>query len=74
MSHDLHEFLLTNLTAEMTNIIGFNDEVTEGIMPKVLPQAAESKKDKEQLMKVMTHLRDVKMIKDRTLNEIEPMK
>jgi len=25
-------------------------------------------------MKVMTHLRDVKMIKDRTLEEIEPMK
>jgi len=25
-------------------------------------------------MRVMTHLRDVKMIKDRTLNEIEPMK
>lgn len=26
------------------------------------------------LMQVMTHLRDVKMIKDRTLDEIEPMK
>lgn len=25
-------------------------------------------------MQVMTHLRDVKMIKDRTLDEIEPMK
>lgn len=25
-------------------------------------------------MRVMTHLRDVKMIKDRTFNEIEPMK
>lgn len=25
-------------------------------------------------MQVMTHLRDVKMIKDRTLEEIEPMK
>jgi hypothetical protein len=25
-------------------------------------------------MKVMTHLRDVKMIKDRTLAQIEPMK
>lgn len=26
------------------------------------------------LMQVMTHLRDVKMIKDRTLDEVEPMK
>lgn len=25
-------------------------------------------------MQVMTHLRDVKMIKERTLDEIEPMK
>jgi hypothetical protein len=25
-------------------------------------------------MRVMTHLRDVKMIKDRTLDQIEPMK
>jgi len=25
-------------------------------------------------MKVMTHLRDVKMIKDKTMSEIDPMK
>lgn len=67
-------FLLDNTTAEITNIINFNDEVTSGIMPNVLPKTAESKKEKEQLMKIMTHLRDVKMIKDRTLDEIEPMK
>ena len=39
-----------------------------------MPTSAESKQDKEKLMRVMTHLRDVKMIKDRTLEEIEPMK
>jgi hypothetical protein len=46
--------------------------VSSGI--KVLPDSAESKREKELLMQVMTHLRDVKMIKDRTLDEIEPMK
>lgn len=50
----------------------FIDEVTNGI--KVLPESSESKREKELLMQVMTHLRDVKMIKDRTLEEIEPMK
>ena len=46
--------------------------MSDGI--KVLPKEAEKKSDKELLMRVMTHLRDVKMIKDRTLAEIEPMK
>jgi len=46
--------------------------VSNGI--KVPPESAETKKEKEHLMQVMTHLRDVKMIKDRTLDEIEPMK
>jgi len=40
----------------------------------VLPTGSETKKEKELLMRVMTHLRDVKMIKDRTLGQIEPMK
>jgi len=40
----------------------------------VIPEGAESKREKEILMQVMTHLRDVKMIKDRTLEEVEPMK
>lgn len=57
---------------EIQNIQKFIDEVQTGI--KVLPESAESKKEKELLMQVMTHLRDVKMIKDRTLEEIEPMK
>jgi hypothetical protein len=39
-----------------------------------LPEGAETKREKELLMQVMTHLRDVKMIKDRTLEEVEPMK
>ena len=34
----------------------------------------DSKSEKDLLMRVMTHLRDVKMIKDRTFDEIEPMK
>jgi len=40
----------------------------------VLPEGSETKREKELLMQVMTHLRDVKMIKDRTFEEIEPMK
>lgn len=65
-------FLLSNCMAEISNIQRFIDEVQSGI--KVLPEGSETKKEKELLMQVMTHLRDVKMIKDRTLDEIEPMK
>jgi hypothetical protein len=65
-------FLLDNTTKEIKNIEQFIKDVSLGTMNP--PQAAEKKADKERLMSVMTHLRDVKMIKDRTLNEIEPMK
>ena len=65
-------FLLSNTMKEINNIQKFIDEVANGI--KVPPENAETKKEKEHLMQVMTHLRDVKMIKDRTLDEIEPMK
>lgn len=65
-------FLLDNTTREIANIEAFIAEVTAGI--KVLPQSAEKTQDKELLMRVMTHLRDVKMIKDRTLDQVEPMK
>jgi dynein heavy chain len=65
-------FLLDNTTREIANIEAFISEVSQGI--KVLPTSAETKKEKELLMRVMTHLRDVKMIKDRTLDQIEPMK
>ena len=65
-------FLLDNTTKQIRNIEKFIEDVTGGI--KVLPGGSEKKSDKELLMRVMTHLRDVKMIKDRTLNQIEPMK
>lgn len=65
-------FLLSNCIIEINNIQRFIDEVQSGI--KVLPEGSETKREKELLMQVMTHLRDVKMIKDRTLDEIEPMK
>jgi hypothetical protein len=65
-------FLFTNTVHEINNIQKFNDEVAHGI--KVIPESSETKREKEILMQVMTHLRDVKMIKDRTLDEIEPMK
>ena len=65
-------FLLNNTITEINNIQKFFDEVSNGI--KVLPEGSETKREKELLMQVMTHLRDVKMIKDRTLEEVEPMK
>jgi len=57
---------------EITNIKNFINEVDHGI--KEIPSGLETKREKELLMKVMTHLRDVKMIKNKTLAEIEPMK
>jgi hypothetical protein len=48
------------------------NQVSEGI--KVIPKANETEKEKKLLMGVMTHLRDVKTIKDKTLAQIEPMK
>jgi hypothetical protein len=46
--------------------------VSEGI--KVIPNANNTEKEKKLLMQVMTHLRDVKTIKDKTLAQVEPMK
>ena len=65
-------FLLNNTISEINNIEKFINEVTSGI--KILPENSETKREKELLMQVMTHLRDVKMIKERTLEEVEPMK
>lgn len=65
-------FLLQNTTRELENIEHFITTVSEGTQD--LPKAADSQQEKEKLMKVMAHLRDVKMIRDRTLEEIEPMK
>ena len=65
-------FLLTNTIAEINNIKKFIQDVVTGI--KVIPEGSDTKREKDILMSVMTHLRDVKMIKDRTFDEIEPMK
>lgn len=65
-------FLMDNTVTEINNIKNFITEVSEGI--KTIPEKAETKAEKATLMQVMTHLRDVKMIKDRALAEIGPMK
>lgn len=65
-------FLMNNTIKEISNIKNFIKEVSEGI--KTIPERAETKAEKDTLMQVMTHLRDVKMIKDRALAEINPMK
>jgi hypothetical protein len=63
---------MDNTVKEVCNIESFISDVSEGI--KVLPESAESQREKDLLMKVMGHLRDVNMIQDRTHGEIEPMK
>ena len=65
---------MDNTIKEINNIKKFIKELSDGI--KVLPYESkiDSKSEKDLLMRVMTHLRDVKMIKDRTFDEIEPMK
>jgi len=63
------QFLLDNTVSQIQNITNFIHEVTEGI--KVLPS---NENEKDKLMKVMTHLRDVNIIKDKTLAQISPMK
>jgi hypothetical protein len=65
-------FLMDNTVQQLKNIEEFNIEISEGI--KQLPKGSSTKQERDLLMKVMTHLRDVKMIKDRTLAQIEPMK
>lgn len=65
-------FLLNNTTRQIENIKQFIHDVSEGI--KVVPKSNESESEKAQLMSVMTHLRDVKMIKEKTLEQIDPMK
>jgi methyl-accepting chemotaxis protein len=65
-------FLLNNTTKQIQNIRQFVHDVSEGI--KVIPNANNTEKEKKLLMQVMTHLRDVKTIKDKTLAQVEPMK
>lgn len=66
--------MLNNTVREINNINNFVETVREGI--KVLPEESKihMQEQKDLLMSVMTHLRDVKMIQERTLNEIEPLK
>jgi dynein heavy chain len=65
-------FLLQNTLKEIKNIEDFTNEVASGI--KVIPESSESQREKDLLMKVMRHLRDVKMVKDRASKEFEPLK
>lgn len=65
-------FLLDNTVQQIKNIESFIGEVTGGIL--TLPKDAKTKAEKDLLMKVMGHLRDVKMIKDRTVDQVGPMK
>lgn len=55
-------FLLNNTVREINNINNFVETVREGI--KVLPEESKihMQEQKDLLMSVMTHLRDVKMI------------
>jgi hypothetical protein len=67
-------FLLNNTVREIDNINNFVESVRVGI--DVLPDESKihMQSEKDLLMSVMTHLRDVKMIQKRTLDEIEPLK
>lgn len=65
-------FLLNNTTQRIKNIKKFITDVSDGT--KVVPKSNETESEKAQLMSVMTHLRDVKMIRDKTLAQIDPMK
>ena len=64
--------MLDNTTKQIQNIKQFVSDVSDGI--KVIPNNNTTEKEKKLLMQVMTHLRDVKTIKDKTLAQIEPMK
>ena len=65
-------FLLNNTTQQIKNIKTFIHAVSEGT--KVVPKSNETESEKAMLMSVMTHLRDVKLIKQKTLDQIDPMK
>lgn len=58
------DFLHQNTLKQMANIQQFIEEVDDGI--KSPPEKAVTETQKESLMKVMGHLRDVRVIKDRT--------
>ena len=66
------QFLLTNTVKRIENMTKFIQGVEDGI--KTIPQAAETEKEKKQLTLVMTCLRDVNQIRDKTLEQVNPMK
>lgn len=71
-------FLYTNFKTKLTNIEKWTAEVDEGI--SVLPSKdinqfkKKQEKEKKILITVMTHLRDVKQIKDITIDQFPMMK
>lgn len=70
-------FLLDNTTRKLHNIEKWTSEVNDGIntLPnKDMEKFKKSQKDKALLQTVMTHLRDVKQIREKTLDQIGPMR
>ena len=65
-------FLRHKSTTCIANMNAFIADVSEGIQK--LPANAEKEKDKQLLTKVMTHLRDVNQIRDKTLALIGPLR
>jgi dynein heavy chain, axonemal len=66
------EFLHSYVNTILQNMAEFLHVVENGI--KKIPEGSESEKDKSLLMKVMTHLRDMKMVKEGAVNLVEPMR
>jgi aspartate ammonia-lyase len=61
-------FSLRKTTRQISNIEKFIRDVNVGI--KHIPTGSATQKDKENLLNVITHLKDVKMIKDCTMAEL----
>ena len=66
------QFLLTNTVKRIENMTNFIQGVEAGI--KVIPNEAETQAEKDKLTVVMTCLRDVSQIRDKTLEQVNPMK
>lgn len=71
-------FLMDNFKNKLHNIESWTKEVHEGIstLPKQQADGAKVRSDKEKklLITVMTHLRDVKQIKENTMHQFAPMR
>ena len=64
--------LLNNTQVQIENIKNFIDQVSKGISK--LPESVNTQAEKDQLMNVMIHLRDVRMVTGGALSCIEPLK